>query len=132
MMTMLEDLRLALRQACGAMGLSGNAATVVSLVVLGIALNAVALKAAEGMRAKNHHPSNSTATLRRAARTELKVMRTVVVSTLKKMGGQQGWCFAEQWETDRQPGGMKHHFDVGIIRAALGGNQDCDAITACA
>jgi hypothetical protein len=27
---------------------------------------------------------------------------------------------------------MKHHFDVGIIRAALGGNQDCDAITACA
>ena len=38
-MMMLEDLRLALRQICQAMGLPGNAATVVSLIVLGVALN---------------------------------------------------------------------------------------------
>jgi len=34
-MMMLEDLRLALRQICQAIGIQGNAATVVSLIVLG-------------------------------------------------------------------------------------------------
>ena len=35
-MMVLEDLRLALRQICRAMGLPGHAATVVSSIVLGI------------------------------------------------------------------------------------------------
>jgi hypothetical protein len=128
MMTMLDDLRLALRQICGAMGLSGNAATVVSLVVLGLALNAVALNAAESMRTRKH-PSQGTVALRRAARTELKVVRTVVVSTLKKIGGgERGWCFAEQRETDQMPGSTK--YGVGIVRAALTGGTDCYAMSA--
>ena len=46
-MTMLEDLRLALRQICQAMGLPGDAATVVSLIVLGVAMNIGALRAVE-------------------------------------------------------------------------------------
>jgi hypothetical protein len=46
-MMMLEDLILALRQICQAIGLSGNAATVVSLIVLGVALNLIALRAVE-------------------------------------------------------------------------------------
>ena len=54
MMTMLDDLRLALRQICGAMGLSGTAATVVPLVVLGVALNVAALSAMEYMRNERH------------------------------------------------------------------------------
>jgi hypothetical protein len=129
MMTMLGDLRLALRQICGAIGLSENVATVFSLVVLGVALNAVALNAVESVRIRKH-PGHGAVTLRRAAQTELKVMRTVMVSTLKKIGGaQQGWCFAEQSETDLQPGSTKYHLEVGIVRA-FAGNKDCDAMAA--
>ena len=130
MMTMLEDLRLALRQLCGAVGLSGNVATVVSLVVLGVALNLVALNAVESVRVRKH-PGHGTATLRRAARTELKVMRTVVVSTLKKIGdGQPRWCFAEKWEADGQPGSTKYHLEAGIVRAVFAESKDCNAMTA--
>jgi hypothetical protein len=130
MMTMLEDLRLALRQLCGAVGLPGNAATVVSLVVLGVALNAVALNAVESVRVRKH-PGHGTATLRQAARTELRVMRTVVVSTLKKIGdGQRRWCFAEQWETDGQPGSAKYHLEASIVRTVLAGSKNCDAMAA--
>jgi hypothetical protein len=130
MMTMLEDLRLALRQLCGVVGLSGNAATVASLVVLGVALNLVALNAVESVRVRKHL-GHGTATLRQAARTELKVMRTVVVSTLKKIGnGQRGWCFAERWETDEQPGSTTYHLEAGIVRAVLAGSKGCDAMTA--
>jgi hypothetical protein len=130
MMTMLEDLRLTLRQLCGAVGLSGSTATVVSLLVLGIALNAVALNATESMRARRHS-SYGTATLRRAARTELRVMRTVFVSTLKKIGGgQRGWCLAEQWETNRQPGSTEYHLEAGIVRAARAGSKGCDVTVA--
>ncbi len=124
MMTVLEDLRMALRQICGAIGLSRDAAAVVSLIVLGIALNAVALNAAESMRTRKHS-TQGTKMLRRAARTELKVMRTVFVSTLKKIGdGQRGWCFAGQWQTDQEPAGMKHSLGANIIRAALAKNKD--------
>jgi hypothetical protein len=130
MMTMLDDLRLALRQICGAIGLSVNAATVVSLVVLGIALNAVALNAVDRVRIRKH-TSHGTAVLRRAARTELRVMRTVFVSTLKKMGdGKRGWCLAEQWEADRQPGSTEYHLKAGIARAALAGARGCEVTVA--
>jgi hypothetical protein len=89
-MTQLEDLRLALRQICRAIGLSGTAATVVPLVVLGVALNIAALSAMEYMRNERHPCKVHNRTeLRSAARTELKVMRTVLVSTLKKIGGGQ-------------------------------------------
>ena len=44
MTTLLEDLRVELRQMCQAVGLSGTAASVVPLVLLGIALNVVALR----------------------------------------------------------------------------------------
>ena len=109
-MTLFEDLRQALRQICGAMGMSGIAATVVPLVVLGVALNIAALNAVESMR-NERHPDCGHAALRSATRTELKVMRAVVVSTLKKIGdGQRRWCSAQGWMSDRQTGstGVRH------------------------
>ena len=60
-MMMLEDLRLALRQICQAIGLSGNAATVVSLIVLGVALNLIALRAVEYAGIGGHTCHNRTA-----------------------------------------------------------------------
>jgi hypothetical protein len=88
MIMLLEDLRLALREICRAIGLSGNALTGIPLVVLGIALNMTTLSAVEYARSDRHSCHGHT-TLGSAGRTELKVVRTVVISTLKKIGDSE-------------------------------------------
>jgi hypothetical protein len=97
-MTTLEDLGAELRQLWRAFGLSGTAATVVPLVVLGIALNVVALSAVGSVQ-MGHRTTCNRPALRSAAQTELKVVRTLV-TTLRKFGdGQRRWCSARQQET---------------------------------
>ncbi|MGD0443825.1 MAG: hypothetical protein ABSA39_07810 [Edaphobacter sp.] len=97
MTTLFEDLKVALQQICRALGMRGTAAAVVPLVVLGVALNVVALSTMEHVR-NQRHPGDRHTALRSAARTELKVVRTVLVSTLKKMDdGRRRWCLAGQW-----------------------------------
>jgi hypothetical protein len=94
-MTTLEDLGAELRQMCRAIGLSGTSATVVPLVVLGVALNVVALSAVGSVRME-HRTTCKRPALRTAARTEFKVVRTLV-TTLKRFGdGQRRWCSARQ------------------------------------
>ena len=101
-MMVLEDLRLALRQICQAIGLSGNAATVVSLIVLGVALNLLALRAVEYAGIGRHTCQDRTA-LHSATQTELKVVRTVVVSTLKKISDTgRRLCLAREWMAGEQ------------------------------
>jgi hypothetical protein len=130
MMTMLEDVRLALRQICRALGLPGDVATAVSLIVLGVALNVVALRAVEYAGIGSHHRHERTA-LQCAARTELKVMRTVVVSTLKKIGGSgRRWCVARQWLVDQRTRGTGYHVEIGIAWAAPAANAGCDVVIA--
>jgi len=85
MIPLFEDMRLALRQICQAMGLSGTAAAVVPLVVLGVALNVGALNAMSFLRADGH-PCQERSELRNAASTELRVMRMMLVSTLGDIG----------------------------------------------
>jgi hypothetical protein len=128
-MMVLEDLRLALRQICRAMGLPGNVASVVSLIVLGVGLNLVALRAVAYVGIGRHACHNQTA-LQGAARTELKVMRTVVVSTLKKIGDSgRRMCFAQQRSIE-QRGGTEYHARGGIFWLVLPGDQGCDATVA--
>jgi hypothetical protein len=100
MTTLLEDVR----QICRALGLSGSMASVVPLVLLGVALNIAALSTTAHLRGERHCGREHRKTaLRSAARTELMVMRAVLVSTLKKIGdGDRGWCMARQWVEDRQ------------------------------
>jgi hypothetical protein len=94
-MTTLEDLRAELRQMCRAIGLSGTSATVIPLVVLGVALNVVALSAVGSVRME-HRTACQRPALRSAAQTEFKVVRTLV-TTLRKFGdGQRRWCSAKQ------------------------------------
>jgi hypothetical protein len=120
MMTLFEDLRQALREICRAMGMSGVAATVVPLVVLGVGLNIAALNAVESMRNKSH-PDCAHAALRTATRTELKVMRAVVVSTLKKIGdAQRRWCSAQG------TGSTGYDIEVGLVWTAPSSNEGCD------
>jgi hypothetical protein len=111
MTTLLEDLRVELRQMCQAVGLSGTAASVVPLVLLGIALNVAALSVIGADRPAHSSACNRPA-LRSAARTELKVARAVLVSTLKTIGdGRRRWCSAEQRLPDQQLGTVDLHIE---------------------
>jgi hypothetical protein len=126
MMTLFEDFRLALRQICQAMGMSGTAATVVPLVVLGVALNIAALSAVEYMR-NERHPRHSHTALRCAAQTEMKVVRTVLTTTLKKFGGgQRRWCSTQQWMKNRQTQIARYRVKIGSVGAAPKASGGCD------
>ena len=93
MMALMEEMRLFLRQMCGAIGMSGTAANVVPVVVLGIALNVAALGLVASVRSERR-PVCQRVTLRTAAQTEWKIVRTVV-STMKTIGrGQRKLCAA--------------------------------------
>ena len=127
-MMMLEDLRLALRQICQAMGLPGDAATVVSLIVLGVALNLTALRAVEYVGIGGHTCRDRTV-LQSAAQTELKVMRTVAVSALKKLGdGGRRLCLARQLMMGQQTKGTGYHMEVGCDWAAPANGKGCDVM----
>jgi hypothetical protein len=127
-MMMLEDLRLALRQICQAIGIPGNAATVVSLVVLGVALNLIALRAVEYAGIGGHTCHDRTA-LRSVAQTELKVMRTVAVSALKKISdGGRRWCLAQQWRMGKQTEGTGCDVEVSCDWAAPTNSEGCDGM----
>ena len=128
MTTLLEDLRLALRQICGSIGLSHTATTVVPLVVLGLALNVAALSVAESMR-HVRHPAQRQVRMawRSAARTEMKVMKAVVTSTLKKMGtNQKRLCRVQQWMVARRTQVTGYDVKVGVLWAAPGIQEGCD------
>jgi hypothetical protein len=102
MMTLIEDMKLFLQQMCGAMGMSGTAMNVVPVVVLGVVLNVAAIGLVESVRT-NERPTCQKMTLQAGAQTELKVMRTVVTSTLKTISkGQRRWCVARSWVADLQ------------------------------
>jgi hypothetical protein len=130
MTTLLEDLGLALRQICRAVGLSGTALTVIPLVVLGVAMNMGALSVMRYMRNERHSDCRQTA-LKSATQTELKVMRTVLVSTLKKVsGGQRRWCMAQQWMMNRRTKDEGYHIEAGIMCSppAKGGGCDVEIV----
>ena len=126
MTTLLEDLGLALRQVCRAVGLSGTALTVIPLVVLGVAMNMGALSVMRYMRNERHSDCRQTA-LKSATQTELKVMRTVLVSTLKKVsGGQRKWCVAQQWMMDRQTKDEGYRIEAGLMLSPPASGAGCD------
>jgi len=127
-MMMLEDLRLALRQICQAIGLQENAASVASLIVMGVALNLIALRVVEYVGIGGHACHNRT-NLQSAAQTELKVMRTVMVSTLKKIGdGGRRLCLARQWMMGRQTKDSENRIEVGCDWAATTNGKGCDVM----
>jgi hypothetical protein len=124
MITLLEDLMLALRQICQAIGLSGNALTVIPLVVLGIALNVTTLSAIEYVRNDRHSCQGHTS-LGSAGRTELKVVRTVVISTLKKIGDRERrWCPTRNGVRDHQT--KSTHVELGSVPPAPAKSGGCD------
>jgi hypothetical protein len=127
-MMMLEDLRLALRQICQAIGLQGDAATVASLVVLGVALNLTALRAVEFVGIGGHACHNRT-DLQSAVQTEMKVVRAVMVSTLKKIGDDgRRLCLARQWMMGKQTKGTGNRIGVGSDGGVPIEGKGCDVM----
>jgi hypothetical protein len=128
MTMLLEDLRLALKEICQAIGLSGNALTVIPLVVLGVALNVTSLSAIEYVRNDRHSCQGHTS-LGSVGRTELKVVRTVVISTLKKIGDRERrLCPTRNRVRDHQ---MKStQVELGLVppTPAKGGGCDVEII----
>ena len=127
-MMMLDDLRLALRQICQAAGMTGDAATVVSLVVLGVALNLIALRAVE-YAGIGGHSCQDRMVMQSATQTELKVMRTVVVSTVKKIGDTgRRLCLARQWVIGEQTKRTGYYTEVACGQTAPEKDRDCDVM----
>jgi hypothetical protein len=124
MIMLLEDLRLALREICRAIGLSGTALTVIPLVVLGVALNVITLAVIDNVRSERHSDHACT-TLQSAGRTELKVMRTVVISTLKKIGdSERRRCLGRNCVRGRQT--KLTHVELGLVPSAPATGGGCD------
>jgi hypothetical protein len=129
MMTLFEDLRLALRKICRTIGLSGTALAVVPLVVIGIGLNIAALGTMNYLRAGEHpRVIHQRTDLRSATRTEIKVVKAVLTSTLKKIGhDQRRWCVTRGGQMDRQIGVVGYDLEVGFAWEAPGNRKSCNA-----
>ena len=125
MTTLLEDLGNALKQVCRSIGLSSTASSVVPLIMLGVVLNATALSVVESMRNGRHPGHHQVRTaLRTAARSEVKVVKAVWISSLKKMGvGQR--CPMGQKTVDHKPESTESEFKVGVTWGGPG-NRKCD------
>jgi hypothetical protein len=124
MTTLLEDLGLALRQMCRSMGLSSTASMVVSVVVLGVSLNLVALSVVRNVRHSERHQVRTA--LWTAAHNEAKCAKAVWISSLKKIGARQRrWCIMQQKMVDRKPESTEYDIKVGVTWGGPG-NRTCD------
>jgi hypothetical protein len=126
MTTLLEDITFALRRVCRAIGMDETASTVIPLVVLGLALNAAALGAAEFLQIGGK-TSHTHAALRNAARTEMKAIRIVLHSTIKKVNDRkQQSCQPRQWVKKQQKHLNQYHPEVGAVWTAPAPREGCD------
>jgi hypothetical protein len=98
MTELIADLELAWRRMWAS---PGTATAILPLLVLGIALNAIALNVVEDLRLAMRGGGESQMTC--VARSEVRAIRTVVVLTLNKIGeGQREWCSAKQMAMNRR------------------------------
>lgn len=129
MTTLLDDIRLALRQICRDIGLDETAATVIPLVVLGLALNIAALGTAKFLRISGKrdqsHAVMRNAALRSATHTELKAIRIVMHSTIQKMNNRRSGCQLRQWVKNTQKP-RKYHVEGVIVLGSPAPGQQCD------
>ena len=110
--------------------MSGTTANVVPVVLLGVALNVAALSAMRYMR-NERHPVVDRLRCRVRGRTEMKVVRTVLTSTLEKIGdGKRRWCLAQQWMMDRKTEVKEYDLEVGFVWAAPSRSEGCDVTVA--
>ncbi len=113
MTTLLEDLAARFAADVRSMGLSGTASIVVSLVVLGVALNVAALSVVRNVRHSEQRQVRTA--LWTAAHNEAKCVKAVWISSLKKIGAhQRRWCIMQQKMVDRKPESTEYDIEVGV------------------
>jgi hypothetical protein len=104
MMILIEEMRAAVLELWQSLGFersSRTAAAVVPALVMGIALNAVALHVARRVHPVAHLRCAKTG-LRTAVQDGLGKVRTTAASTMKKVcEGQRELCMVGQWVVDR-------------------------------
>ena len=100
MTTLMEELQLAVQEILQSIGFSGSAntgASVVPLLILGIALNLIALSVVDRV-----HPMKGKTRLVCVARAEARMVQSVTVCVLGQIEGRQrGTCPAKRWASAR-------------------------------
>jgi hypothetical protein len=100
MTTLMEELRLAVQEILQSIGLGASAntaATVVPVLMLGIALNVIALGVVDRV-----HPMRAKTRLVCVARAEARMVQSVTVCVLRQIQGRQrGMCPAKRWTSAR-------------------------------
>jgi hypothetical protein len=100
MTTLMEELRLTVREIWQSIGLSGSAntaATVVPVLMLGIALNVIALSLVDRV-----HPIKGKTQVVGAVRAEARLVQTVTVCVLRQIEGRQsGLCSIKRCASSR-------------------------------
>jgi hypothetical protein len=122
MTELIADLELAWRRMWAS---PGTATAILPLLVLGIALNAIALNVVEDLRMAMRGGGESQVTC--VARSEARAIRTVVVLALKKIGGgQREWCSTRQMVIDRRTDVAQGSAGIGcgIRRASRAASRD--------
>jgi hypothetical protein len=98
--TLIEEMRVAVHGLWQAIGLGASAntaATVIPVLVLGVALNVIALHIVDRV-----HPLKEKAQVVDIARAELKFVQTMTSSVLRQIGGRErGRSSVKGWATDR-------------------------------
>jgi hypothetical protein len=100
MTTLMEELRLAVQEILQSMGFGGSAntaATVVPVLMLGIALNVIALGVVDRV-----HPMRAKTRLVCVAKAEARMVQSVTVCVLRQIQSRQrGMCPAKRWTSAR-------------------------------
>lgn len=98
--TLMEELRLAVREIWQSMGLGGSANTAASVIpalMLGLALNLIALNVVDRVL-----PMKGKTRLVCVARAEARMVQSVTVCVLRQIEGhQRGTCPAKRWASAR-------------------------------
>ncbi len=119
MMTLIDDLMFSVRQ----MLQPSRTGTVVPIVVLGIALNVIALGVVDSLRI-TRHSGRRMAQIRNIARGEITQVRTVVVVALRQISDvRKAKCSANKSVAERQADAVKCRVEVGLgMVASVGGD----------
>jgi hypothetical protein len=117
MTTLMEELRLTVREIWQSIGLSGSAntaATVVPALMLGIVLNVIALSLVDRV-----HPIKGKTQVVGVVRAEAKLVQTVTVCVLRQIEGRQsGLCSMKRCASSRLKEMAKRRIAVFGSRAA--------------
>jgi hypothetical protein len=117
MMTLMEELRLAVREILQSIGLGGSAntaAAVVPVLMLGIALNVIAFSVVDRV-----HPMKGKTQVVGAVRAEARLVQGLTVCVLRQIEGHEGGlCSMKRWASSRLAEMVKCRISTGFGRLA--------------